>query len=59
MNLIKIPTIAGIVVLIMITIPIIHASELTQITLTIVGEPIINLDETNRFISAIVEVQNY
>jgi len=59
MNLIKIPTIASIVVLIMMTIPIIHASEETQITVTIVGEPIINLDETNRFISAIVEIQNY
>jgi len=64
MNLIKIPTIAGIVVLIMITIPIIHASELTQVTVTIVGDPIINLDlddidDTNRFISAIVKVQNY
>ncbi len=59
MNLIKIPTIAGIVVLIMITIPIIHASELTQIKVTIVGEPIINLDETNRFIRASVEVENY
>ena len=59
MNLIKIPTIAIIVVLIMMIIPIIHASEETQITVTIVGEPIINLDETNRFISAIVEIQNY
>jgi len=59
MNLIKIPTIAGIVVLIMITIPIIHASELTQITVTIVGEPIINLDDKNRLIRASVEVQNY
>jgi len=59
MNLIKIPTIAGIVVLIMITIPMIHASELTQIKVTIVGEPIINLDETNRLIRASVEVQNY
>jgi len=59
MKLIKIPTIAGIVVLIMITIPIIHASELTQIKVTIVGEPIINLDETNRLIRASVEVQNY
>jgi len=64
MKLIKIPTIAIIVVLIMMTIPIIHASEETQITVTLVGEPIINLDfdkldEKNRFISAIVEVQNY
>jgi len=59
MNLIKIPTIAGIVVLIMITIPIIHASELTQIKVILVGEPIINLDETNRLIRASVEVQNY
>jgi len=59
MNLIKIPTIAGIVVLIMITIPIIHASELTQIKVTIVGESIINLDETNRLIRASVEVENY
>ena len=59
MNLIKIPTIAGIVVLIMITIPIIHASELTQIKVTIVGESIINLDETNRLMRASVEVQNY
>ncbi len=64
MKLIKIPTIASIVVLIMMTIPVIYASEATQITVTIVGEPIINLDfdkldEKNRFISAIVEVQNY
>jgi len=59
MNLIKIPTIAGIVVLIMMSIPIIHASELTQIKVTIVGEPIINLDEKNRFIRASVEVQNF
>jgi len=59
MNLIKIPTIAGIVVLIMITIPIIHASELTQIKVTIVGESIINLDETNRLMRASVEVLNY
>ena len=59
MNLIKIPTIAGIVVLIMITIPIIHASELTQIKVIVVGEPIINLDETNRLIRASVEVENY
>ncbi len=59
MNLIKIPTIASIVILIMMTIPIIHASEETQITVTIVGEPIINLDDTNRLIRASVEVQNY
>ncbi len=59
MNLIKIPTIASIVVLIMMTIPIIHASEETQIKVTIVGESIINLDETNRLMRANVEVQNY
>jgi len=59
MKLIKIPTIAVIVVLIMITIPMIHASELTQIKVILVGEPIINLDETNRFIRASVEVENY
>ena len=59
MNLIKIPTIASIVVLIMITIPIIDASELTKIKLTLVGEPEINLDETNRLIRASVQVQNY
>jgi len=59
MKLIKIPTIASIVILIMMTIPIIHASEETQITVTIVGEPIINLDDTNRLIRASVEVQNY
>ncbi len=59
MNLIKISTIASIVVLIMMTIPIIHASELTQIKVTIVGESIINLDETSRLIRANVEVQNY
>ncbi len=59
MKLIKIPTIAGIVVLIMITIPMIHASELTQIKVIVVGEPIINLDETNRLIRASVEVENY
>ena len=59
MNLIKIPTIAGIVILIMITIPIIHASELTQIKVILVGDPIINLDEKNRFIRASVEVENY
>ena len=55
MNLIKISTMASIVVLIMMTIPIIHASELTQIKVTIVGESIINLDETNRLIRANVE----
>ena len=59
MNLIKISTIASIVVLIMMTIPIIHASESTQIKVTIVGESIINLDEKNRFMRADVEVQNY
>jgi len=59
MNLKKISTIASIVVLIMMTIPIIHASELTQIKVTIVGESIINLDETNRLMRANVEVQNY
>ncbi len=59
MKLIKIPTIAGIVVLILITIPMIHASELTQVKVTIVGESIINLDETNRLIRANVEVENY
>jgi len=59
MNLIKIPTIAGIVVLIMITIPMIHASELTQIKVILVGDSIINLDETNRLIRASVEVENY
>ena len=59
MKLIKIPTIASIVVLIMMTIPIIHASELTQIKVTIVGESITNLDETSRLIRANVEVQNY
>jgi len=59
MNLIKISSIASIVVLIMMIIPIIHASELTQIKVTIVGEPIINLDETNRFMRASVEVLNY
>jgi len=59
MNLIKISTMASIVVLIMMTIPIIHASEETQIKVTLVGEPIINLDDTNRFIRASVEIQNY
>jgi len=59
MNLIKIPTIAGIVILIMITIPMIHASELTQIKVILVGDSIINLDETNRLIRASVEVENY
>ncbi len=59
MNMIKISTIASIVVLIMMTIPIIHASELTQVKVTIVGESIINLDETNRLMRASVEVQNY
>jgi len=59
MKLIKIPTIASIVVLLMMTIPVIYASEATQITVTIVGESIINLDETNRLIRASVEVQNY
>ncbi len=59
MNLIKIPTIVGIVVLIMITIPIIHASELTQIKVILVGESTINLDEVNRLIRANVEVINY
>jgi len=47
------------VILIMMTIPIIHASELTQIKVTIVGESVINLDETNRLMRANVEVQNY
>jgi len=50
---------ASIVVLIMMTIPIIHASEETQIKVTLVGEPIINLDDKNRFIRASVEIQNY
>ncbi len=59
MNMIKISSIASIVVLIMIVIPIIHASELTQIKVTIVGESIINLDETNRLMRASVEVLNY
>jgi len=59
MKLIKIPTIAGIVVLILITIPMIHASELTQIKVILVGDSIINLDETNRLIRASVEVENY
>jgi len=59
MKLIKIPTIASIVVLIMMTIPVIYASEATQIKVTIVGDSIINLDETNRLIRASVEVQNY
>ncbi len=59
MKLIKIPIIASIVVLIMMTIPVIYASEATQIKVTIVGESIINLDETNRLIRASVEVQNY
>jgi len=36
-----------------------NASELTKIKVTLVGEPIINLDETNRFIRASVEVENY
>ena len=48
MKLIKIPTIASIVVLLMMTIPVIYASEATQIKVTIVGDSIINLDETNR-----------
>jgi len=59
MKLIKIPTIASIVVLLMMTIPVIYASEATQIKVTIVGDSIINLDETNRLIRASVEVQNY
>jgi len=59
MNLIKISSIASIVVLIMIIIPIIHASEATQIKVTIVGESVINLDETNRLMRASVEVLNY
>jgi len=59
MKLIKIPTIASIVVLIMMTIPVIYASEATQIKVTIVGDSVINLDETNRLIRASVEVQNY
>ena len=59
MNLIKISSIASIVVLIMIVIPIIHASELTQIKVILKGEPVMNLDETNRLIRATVEVLNY
>jgi len=59
MNLIKISSIASIVVLIMIVIPIIHASELTQINVIIKGETVINLDETNRLMRASVEVLNY
>ncbi len=59
MNLIKISTIASIVVLIMMTIPVIYASEATQIKVTIVGDSVINLDETSRLIRANVEVQNY
>lgn len=54
----KIPMIACIVVLIIMTIPIIHASEFTKIKVT-VNEPTIDLDETNRLIRASVEVENY
>ena len=59
MNLIKISSIASIIVLIMIVIPIIHASELTQIKVILKGETVINLDETNRLMRASVEVLNY
>ena len=59
MNLIKISSIASIVILIMIVIPIIHASELTQIKVILKGETVINLDETNRLMRASVEVLNY
>jgi len=59
MNMIKISSIASIVVLIMIVIPIIHASELTQIKVILKGETVINLDETNRLMRASVEVLNY
>jgi len=59
MNLIKISSIASIVILIMIVIPIIHASELTQIKVILKGETVINLDETNRLMRATVEVLNY
>ena len=58
MNLIKISSIAIIVVLIMIVIPIIHASEFTSIKV-IVKDPTIDLDETNRLMRASVEVLNY
>ncbi len=57
--MIKISSIASIVVLIMIVIPIIHASELTQIKVILKGETVINLDETNRLMRASVEVLNY
>jgi len=43
----------------MIVIPIIHASELTQIKVILKGETVINLDETNRLMRASVEVLNY
>ncbi len=59
MNLIKISSIASIMILIMIVIPIIHASELTQIKVILKGETVINLDETNRLMRASVEVLNY
>ncbi len=57
--MIKISSIASIVILIMIVIPIIHASELTQIKVILKGETVINLDETNRLMRATVEVLNY
>jgi hypothetical protein len=55
----KFPTIACIVLLIIMIIPIIHASELTKIKVVIVGNSTINLDETNRLIRASVQVENY
>jgi len=46
-------------VLILSGITLVQASELTKITVTIIGEAVIILDSDKRMIRANVEIENY
>ncbi len=57
--LISIHALALIVILGITIVPSVNASEETRIILTIVGDPVIDLDTTDRLIRASVLVENY
>jgi len=57
--LISIHALAIIVILGITTVPSVNASEETRIIVTIVGDPVIDLDTTDRLIRASVLIENY
>jgi len=59
-TLVSINVLALIVIFGVTTVPYVDAAEEpTRISVTIVGDPVIDLDSTNRFMRASVEVINY